>query len=96
MIEDTKAKIAVMQAFVDGKQIEYYHSATRDGWQSVTYPTWRWHNTNYRVAEDMELKAYKVFTASLPPGVLCPLVLTPAKRNGLREIINAVKAGEIT
>ena len=45
--EDTLPKIEVMQAFVDGKEIEY--EAGKGRWQPASTPAWHWGDTDYRV-----------------------------------------------
>ena len=50
-IEETKAKIAVMQAAVDGKDIEY-RVGCDDEWNSLGKDSylWNWAKCEYRVA----------------------------------------------
>lgn len=53
MMNDTstiQGKIAVMQAFADGKQIEYYNHSCED-WEQITRPCWDWSSTDYRIYE---------------------------------------------
>ena len=46
-IEETKEAIRVMQAFVDGKEVEYQIS---DGtWLVGLSPNWNWPSTRYRI-----------------------------------------------
>ena len=46
-IEETKEAIRVMQAFVDGKEVEYQIS---DGtWLVALTPSWNWPSTRYRI-----------------------------------------------
>ena len=46
-IEETKEAIRVMQAFVDGKGVEYQIS---DGtWLNALTPSWNWASTRYRI-----------------------------------------------
>jgi len=47
-LEHTKEAIRVMQAFVDGKEVEYLHSGT-EGWVTTTNPSWNWTNCFYRI-----------------------------------------------
>ena len=44
---NTKEMIAVMQAYEDGKQIEYKSNV--NGWVSVENPNWDWVNRIYRI-----------------------------------------------
>jgi len=45
-IEQTKEAIRVMQAFVDGKEVEYWYYET---WVKIHVPRWNWGNTEYRI-----------------------------------------------
>ena len=46
-IEQTKEAIRVMQAFVDGKEVEYERP---DGiWMIINSPAWNWHSQDYRI-----------------------------------------------
>ena len=48
--EETKKAIAVMQAWLDGEEIEYcYKKASRPEWLDVETPTW-----------DLDIKRYRV------------------------------------
>lgn len=63
-IEDTKAKIAVMQAFVDGKPIEYkYRHDQKDPWERNDNPGWEWAHIDYRVAPPKPREVFVAFTA---------------------------------
>lgn len=87
-MKTVQEKIAVMQAFADGKPIEF---SKGDGdWVVVGRPTWNWHNCDYRIQEDQELKAYNLYLGHAAP------CITDDARKWMRKIINAVKAGEIT
>ena len=46
--EDTRRRIEVMQAFVDGKEIQ---ARPYEGgiWSSVNFPEWKWHRNDYRI-----------------------------------------------
>jgi len=46
--EQTKEAIKVMQAFVDGKEVEY-KSRGIEGWDPIITPTWNWLNCEYRI-----------------------------------------------
>ena len=46
-------KIAVMQAFKDGKEIEVYNIAKK-GWFETNDPAWNWSITDYRVKEESQ------------------------------------------
>ena len=45
-IEQTKEAIRVMQAFVDGKEVQSMYDGK---WASVTVPRWSWDDTQYRI-----------------------------------------------
>jgi hypothetical protein len=45
-IEETKEAIRIMQAFVDGKEVE---SMSDGKWGSRTNPSWNWTNYFYRI-----------------------------------------------
>ncbi len=45
--EDTKAAIAVMQAYVDGEEIEY--RLKNGGWRLACGCAWAWDVASYRV-----------------------------------------------
>jgi hypothetical protein len=51
----TAEKIAVMQAYMDGKPIEY-RLALREKWNIATDPGWNWANTEYRIAKTSPTK----------------------------------------
>lgn len=49
-IEETKKAIEVMQAFVDGKVVEYRWAAhTTEPWETATSPSWSWGQVEYRI-----------------------------------------------
>ena len=45
--EETKRAIAVMQAYADGKEIEF--RSKQHGWMLVKEPGWQWYDFEYRV-----------------------------------------------
>jgi hypothetical protein len=45
-IEQTKEAIRIMQAFVDGKEVESMYDGK---WESRTKPSWNWTNCFYRI-----------------------------------------------
>lgn len=55
----TKEKIAVMQAYIDGKTIEYRDKKEDDVWCVTHEPLWDWDTNYYRVKPDYELRPYK-------------------------------------
>lgn len=55
-IEETKERIAVMQAYVDGKQIQV--ECSDDKWADVPEPSWSI-NGNFRVKPEPEYRPFK-------------------------------------
>jgi hypothetical protein len=47
-MKTTAEKIAVMQAYCDGEEIEYTQN-NEDNWVDVPYPSWNWGSSKYRV-----------------------------------------------
>jgi hypothetical protein len=45
-IEETKEAIRIMQAFVDGKEVEHWYY---EMWVKIHVPRWDWGNTEYRI-----------------------------------------------
>lgn len=56
-IEETKERIAVMQAYVDGKQIQYFEECTRR-WEDITAPSWI-RGIPYRVKPEPKYRPFK-------------------------------------
>ena len=55
-IEQTIEAIRVMQAFVDGKEVEYQ---IRGGhWVAAMPPNWNWPNTQYRIKPTAKLRPW--------------------------------------
>ena len=54
--EETKEAIRVMQAFVDGKDLEYKR---HDGvWMLTTMPSWNWNSIDYRIKPTATLRPW--------------------------------------
>lgn len=51
--ELTAKKIAVMQAYVDGKSIEYERRSDSGKWRNVSQPQWDWVEMRYRVKPEI-------------------------------------------
>ena len=52
----TEDYIKVMQAYVEGKQIQY----DDDGkWIDIDYPDWDWHNGDYRIKPESKCRPFK-------------------------------------
>lgn len=52
-MKTTAEKIAVMQAYEDGKEIEYSYKDC-PAWKRATTPTWNWSTTDFRVKPEPE------------------------------------------
>lgn len=50
-------QIAIMQAFADGKKIEYSEDGT--DWRDVQNPAWNWERYYYRVKEEPHYRPFK-------------------------------------
>ena len=48
-MKTTAEKIAIMQAYVDGKDVEFKISMR--GWIRACVPDWDWHTHDYRIAQ---------------------------------------------
>jgi len=46
--EQTIEAIKVMQAFVDGKEVEW-RDGKFEGWETIISPKWNWHDNEYRI-----------------------------------------------
>ncbi len=69
-MKTTKEKIAVMQAFEDGKNIEVKAISWTE-WQPVAIygaPSWDWNNYDYRIKPDPKLRPWK--PEEVPVGAL--------------------------
>lgn len=53
----TTEMIAVMQAYEDGKEIEYYNYASNT-WEKTTCPMWDWGTRKYRVKPELNHRPY--------------------------------------
>lgn len=53
-----KEMIAVMQAFADGKKIEF-RASPGDDWEEVNLPSWNWNRLTYRIKPEPKLRPYK-------------------------------------
>lgn len=83
-IEDTKAKIAVMQAFVDGRDIDYIRKNDEsDSWDPCREPSWHWTQFDYRVAPPKPREVFVAFTALGHP-VTVSKIASAAEDNAAR------------
>lgn len=56
--EDIAECIKVMQAYVEGKQIQYVDSETED-WTDIESPIWNWDIYDYRVKPEPKYRPFK-------------------------------------
>ena len=56
-IEETKEAIRVMQAFVDGKEVECWHRGL-EGWDTTSNPSWNWVNCTFRIKPTATLRPW--------------------------------------
>ncbi len=56
--EDIAECIKVMQAYVEGKQIQYVDSETED-WTDIESPIWNWDIYDYRVKPEPKYRSFK-------------------------------------
>lgn len=56
--EDIAECIKVMQAYVEGKQIQYVDSETED-WADIESPIWNWDTYDYRIKPELEYRPFK-------------------------------------
>jgi hypothetical protein len=54
-IEQTKEAIRVMQAFVDGNEVESMYDGK---WAIIYAPRWNWDNTEYRIKPTAKLRPW--------------------------------------
>lgn len=57
-IEQTKEAIRVMQAFVDGKEVEVQRLLAGSCWIPAGAPCWDWLNGNYRIKPTATLRPW--------------------------------------
>lgn len=52
-MKTTKEKIEIMQAYEDGREIEYQNLSLVENfpWITTTSPNWNWNTIDYRIAE---------------------------------------------
>lgn len=47
--EEVEKQVKVMQAYLDGKDIEYRYRGDNKDWVDIQEPSWNWHICDYRV-----------------------------------------------
>ena len=77
-IEQTKEAIAVMQAFVEGKTIQYWLGG---GWQDTSCegPKWSWNDVKYRIKP--EVISYRRFLYKKADGRYAVETVTQTQKN---------------
>lgn len=48
-VSETEDKIKVMQAYIDGRPIEYRNKSTDSWWSAPKIPSWNWYEYDYRI-----------------------------------------------
>ena len=86
-----EGKIAVMQAWLDGKRIQFVlWDKTNPNWSNIDDPRWAWHNTNYRIHPD-DLNPppkYRAWTVKeVPVGALLRYKYTDKDDNSTTVVI---------
>lgn len=76
----TKEKIAVMQAYLDGKQIQT-RRIDRDDWWDNDCPTWDWERCVYRIKPEEEEKPKRMTNRQLAEWLSRGLGLWKMKRS---------------
>jgi hypothetical protein len=57
-MKTTKEKIAIMQAFIEGKTVEYCYQDTKE-WSKIDSPAWDWIGCDYRIRVE-KVKLYYI------------------------------------
>lgn len=60
-MKTTKEKIEVMQAYADGKHIQFYNKTRRDDWITTSDPVWDWVNYDYRIEPEPKKPTYRPY-----------------------------------
>lgn len=74
-IDYTKAAIAVMQAYIDGKGVEVKHRCESRWGHCIIRPPWNWEQCEYRIKPEpreywIDEERHRVFVAPPPHGGL--------------------------
>ena len=85
-IEQTKEAIRVMQAFVDGKEVEYEHP--NGMWLMTPTPCWNWNSGEYRIKPTHVLRPWT--EDEVPLGAWMRFKLTPSKRHLIGSVSEQV------
>ena len=84
-IEETKEAIRVMQAFVDGKDVESMYDGK---WAIIYEPRWNWDNTQYRIKPTATLRPWTA--DEVPLGMQMRFKLTPSNRHLIGSVSQQV------
>ena len=67
-IEETKAAIRIMQAYVDGKEVESLYGGK---WALACIPRWDWDDTDYRIKPTATLRPWTADEVPLGAWMRC-------------------------
>lgn len=56
--EETKQCIAIMQAYADGKHLEFFDK-TNNEWVEIIHPLWNWHENDYRIKPEPSYRPFR-------------------------------------
>ena len=76
-IEQTIESIRVMQAFVDGKEVECWHRGL-EGWDTTNNPSWNWMDCTFRIKPTPVLRPWTA--DEVPLGAWMRFKLIPSER----------------
>jgi hypothetical protein len=94
MAKTLQEKIAVMQAFAEGKKIQF-QIALQEEWLDTDQPTWDWWARDYRIVPERPIeKAYRIYHIAAYPessfsGKPLERILV-----GLEAVLDAANRGE--
>jgi len=84
-VKTTQEKIAVMQAYVDGKKIEWLSNGE---WAGIEVPAWNWISYDYRVKQDPPREVFVILNSSGHVDYSCTNVRdVPPRYRGFRPIL---------
>ena len=88
-IEQTIEAIRVMQAFVDGKEVEWCYRSIK-GWDAIITisPKWNWEDCEYRIKPTPTLRPWTA--DEVPLGAWMRFKLTPSKRHLIGSVSEQV------
>lgn len=106
----TEEKIKVMQAYVDGKQIQTRAALFKGNWVDVNIePSWDWALNDYRIKPEVKKPTYRPykdteemiadykerFKVDVPPYAM-PLIWIRLEDNSAAKFITAFRADHVT